>query len=234
MANETSVIAANPAPAAADTTEFEQTEFDATIRGRPVTFISIPHKEVKRDGNTKTERTVEFFIPKCETLHDKAEHVEWLLGLHDETEKDSGMKVIDRLLFRLYEAANENLVNEAGEDTPDKFIETLLRPQGKSGTGIAAIQKKLAEESLKITELYLIIREKNNPEQQQKMIAASGHTSIAQVLSKLDSLSQRTIELTRQLAQRRAEQAKREAMKLKKAQEMLATANAAAQEATPA
>ena len=224
MANENQTSSLTATVAAADAAqEFEQSEFDATVKGRQVTFISIPNKIVTKEGSTKTERIQEFFIPKAESLTDKLAFLGWLLGLHDEAEKDAGTKVVDKLIFRLFEPANERLTNDAGELTPDDFVNAMLRPSTRSGTGVGAIKKKLAEESMRVTELFLITREKDK-DVQAKMIAAAGMTSIAQVLAALDTVTQRTVELTRQLATRQAEQAKRDAKKLEKAKETLAAA----------
>jgi hypothetical protein len=228
MANETSTLAATVAAQAEP--EFEVSEFDATIRGRQFTFISIPHKIVTKEGNTRIERTQAFYVPKVDGLEGKTEFANWLLGQHDEVEKESGTKVMDKLIFRLLEPANERLYNDAGEPQPDEFVNTLLRPQSRSGTGIGAIKKKLAEESMRVTELYLITREKDKAIQ-DKMIAAAGMTSIGQVLAALDTVTQRTVELTRQLTARTVEAEKREKKKLEKAQEMLAAAQKTVDEA---
>jgi hypothetical protein len=228
-AQENSLAATVAASDAAQ--EFEQTEFDAEVKGRKLTFISIPHKIVEKQGSTKTERVRAFFVPKESTLEGKLGFASWLLGQHDETEKDSGTKVADKLLFRLLEAANEKFITDSGEYDPNAYVDAMLKPTSRSGTGVGAIKKKLGEESLKVTELFLITREKDK-DVQAKMIAAAGKTSIGQVLAELDTVTQRTIELTRQLAARQADQAKREEKKLKKAQEVLAEAQKAAQ-ATP-
>lgn len=224
-AQENSLAATVAAADAAQ--EFEQTEFDAEVRGRKLTFISIPHKIVEKQGSTKTERIQPFFVIKANTLTEKFDFAGWLLGIHDETEKESGTKLVDRFIFRLLEAANEKFITDSGEYDPQAYIDAMLKPTSRSGTGVGAIKKKLGEESLKVTELYLITREKDK-DVQAKMIAAAGKTSIGQVLAELETVTQRTVELTRQLAARQAEQAKREKKKADKLAEQLAEAQKAA------